>query len=102
MGEIKAVVEQLSYYLEETCDNLRYQPFYWGRVWVAWKSWVFRMTILSDSDLEDKVPKNNLGIHSTYCDKSSWSMGDGTQNFWMSLSEGYIEMMWDYLYQQVL
>ena len=91
-----AITEQLTYYLGETCDNLRYQPFYWRRLGVTWKSWCFRMFTLSDSDLEDKVPKNNLGVHSTYCDKSHWSRGDGTQNFWNAINEGHSDMTWEF------
>lgn len=54
------------------------------------------MFILNDSDLEDKVPKNNLRVHSTFCDKSHWTMGDGNMNFWNSINEGYYHMMWDF------
>lgn len=51
------------------------------------------MTSLSDEDLKNKVPKNNLGIYSTYCDRSQWTRGDGIQNFWIILNEGWIDMM---------
>jgi hypothetical protein len=82
--------------LEEVRDSLGFQPYYWGRVVVAYKSWWYRMFILNDSDLEDKVPKNNLRVHSTFCDKSHWTMGDGAMNFWNSINEGYYHMMWDF------
>lgn len=69
---------------------------YWKRFGLAYKSWAFRMFVLSDEDLKNKVPKNNLGIYSTYCDRSQWSRGDGIQNFWIILNEGWIDMMWEF------
>lgn len=53
------------------------------------------MFTLTESDLEDKVPENSLGIHSTYCDRSNWSQGDGIQNFWNAINEGHFDMTWD-------
>lgn len=86
----------LSQDIELTWDNIRNQPYYWGRVAVSCKSWWFRMFTLTDSDLEDKVPKNNLKIHSIYCDKSNWSRGDGLMNFWNAINEGHSDMTWDF------
>lgn len=86
--------------MENFIDELISQPFYWGRVQKAWKSWCFRTFILTDLDLENKVPKNNLGIYSTYCDKSQWSRRggewDGVQNFWIAINEGYLDMTEDF------
>lgn len=82
--------------MEDVFLNLRYLPFHWGRVAVAYKSWWYRMVTLTDSDLEDKVPKNNLGVHSILCDKSHWTMGDGTMNFWNAVNEGYLDMTWEF------
>lgn len=93
---MSTVTEQLSYNLEVTLDGLFSQRYYWGRVAVAWRSWCFRMFTLTDSDLEDKVPENNLGIHSLYCDESQWSRGDGTQNFWNALNEGHRDMAMEF------
>lgn len=59
--------------LEEFLDNLLSQSFYWKRFFVAFSSWCFRMTTLTEDDLENKVPINKLGIYSLYCDKSQWS-----------------------------
>jgi hypothetical protein len=80
-------------FMEEFLDNLRYQPFYWKRIGIAFKSWSFRMTTLTDDNLKNKVPNNKLGIYSLYCDKSQWSRGDGIQNFWNCINEGYIDMI---------
>ena len=82
--------------LEEFLDNLRYQPFYWKRFFIAFNSWCFRMTTLTEDDLKNKVPVNKLGIYSLYCDKSQWSRGDGVQNFWNSINEGYIDMTYEF------
>lgn len=81
--------------LEEFLDNLRYQTFYWKRFFIAFNSWCFRMTLTED-DLKNKVPVNKLGIYSLYCDKSQWSRGDGVQNFWNSINEGYIDMTYEF------
>ena len=81
--------------LEEFLDNLRYQPFYWKRFFIAFNSWCFRMTLTEDN-LKNKVPVNKLGIYSLYCDKSQWSRGDGVQNFWNSINEGYIDMTYEF------
>jgi hypothetical protein len=75
--------------------NIKQQAFHWKRFSLVYKSWVFRMTSLSDRDLKNKVPKNNLGIYSPYCDRSQWSRGDGIQNFWIILNEGWFDMMWE-------
>ena len=82
--------------MEEFLDNLLLQSFYWKRFVLAFKSWCFRMT-LTDDDLKNKVPVNKLGIYSLYCDKSQWSRGDGIQNFWNSINEGYIDMTYEEL-----
>ena len=81
---------------EDFLDNLSYQPYYWKRFGVAFRSWYFRMTTLTDEDLKNKVPNNPLGIYSTYCDKSIWSRGDGVQNFWNAINEGYIDMTYEF------
>lgn len=80
--------------MEQFLDNLSFQSFYWKQFGIAFKSWSFRMMTLTEDDLKNKVPVNNLGIYSLYCDKSCWSRGDGIQNFWNSINEGYIDMMW--------
>ena len=82
--------------MEEFLDNLSYQPLYWKRFSVAFRSWCFRIFTLTDDDLKNKVPKNSLGIYSTYCDKSIWNRGDGVQNFWNAINEGYIDMTYEY------
>lgn len=78
--------------MEEFLDNLRYQKYYWERFGNAFRSWCFRMTLTEDK-LENKVPVNNLGIYSLFCDKSQWSCGNGIQNFWSSINEGYLDMI---------
>ena len=82
--------------MEELFDNLCYQVFYWKRFGIAFRSWCFRMTTLTDEDLENKVPKNKLGIYSPYCDQSQWSRGNGIQNFWNAINEGYIDMTYEF------
>lgn len=82
--------------MEEFLDNLLLQSFYWKRFGLAFKSWSFRMTTLTGDDLKNKVPVNKLGIYSLYCDKSQWSHGDGIQNFWNSINEGYIDMTYEF------
>ena len=82
--------------IEEFFDNLTSQPYYWKRFGLAFNSWCFRMNTLTDEDLKNKVPKNTLGIYSKYCDKSIWSRGDGIQNFWNSINEGYIDMTYEF------
>ena len=82
--------------IEDFLYSLSYQPFYWKRFGVAFRSWYFRMTTLTDEDLKNKVPNNPLGIYSTYCDKSIWSRGDGVQNFWISINEGHIDMTYEF------
>jgi hypothetical protein len=79
----------------EFLDNLLYLPFYWKRFGIAFRCWCFRMA-LTDDDLKNKVPANNLGIYSLYCDKSQWSLGNGIQNFWNSINEGYIDMVYEF------
>lgn len=91
-GQMQPLVERLSYNLEETLDAFTGQQYYWGRVAAAYKSWLFRMFTLTESDLEGRVPKNSLRIHSIYCDKSQWGRGDGIQNFWIILNEGHRDM----------
>lgn len=85
--------------MEQFLDNLSYLPHYWKRFNLAFDSWCFRMT-LTDEDLKNKVPKNNLGIYSLYCDKSNWSRrlrGTTTvQNFWNAINEGYMDMIDEY------
>ena len=54
------------------------------------------MTTLTDEDLKNKVPENNLGIYSIYCDKSQWSHRNGAQNFWMAINEGHIDMTYEF------
>jgi hypothetical protein len=78
--------------IEEFLVVISYFPVYMGRFGVAVKSWQFRMMTLTDDDLENKVPKNNLGVYSIYCDKSQWSRGDGVMNFWNAINEGYLDM----------
>lgn len=75
--------------------SLSYFPHYLKRFNLAFDSWCFRMT-LTDEDLKNKVPKNNLGVYSQYCDKSYWWRGDGVQNFWNAINEGYMDMMDEY------
>lgn len=83
--------------LEQLLDNLLYQPYHWKRFNCAFKSWIFRMTVLTEDDLKNKVPPNKLGIHSPYCDKSYWTRrGDGIQSFWYVINDGYYDMMYDY------
>ena len=82
--------------MEEFLDNLLLQSFYWKRFVLAFKSWCFRMTTLTEDDLKNKVPVNKLRIYSLYCDKSQWSRGDGIQNFWNSINEGYIDMTYEF------
>jgi hypothetical protein len=82
--------------LEILLDNLLSQSFYWKRFGIAFNSWCFRMTTLTEDDLKNKVPVNKLGIYSLYCDKSQWSRGDGVQNFWNSINEGYIDMTYEF------
>ena len=81
---------------EEFLHNLSYQPFYWKRFGVAFRSWCFRITTLTDEDLKNKVPKNNLGVYSIYCDKSQWSCGSGVQNFWNAINEGHLDMTYEF------
>lgn len=81
--------------MEEFLYSLRCQPFYWKRFLIAFDSWCFRMTLTED-DLKNKVPVNKLGVYSLYCDKSQWSRGDGVQNFWNSINEGYIDMTYEF------
>lgn len=82
--------------LEQLLDNLLSQPYYWKRFNCVIKSWIFRMTVLTDEDLKNKVPPNNLGIYSPHCDKSYWRRGDGIENFWCVINEGFIGMLYDY------
>ena len=82
--------------MEEFLDNLTYQPFYWKRFCLAFNSWAFRMTTLTDEDLKNKVPENKLGIYSFYCDKSQWGMGDGIKNFWNAINEGHLDMTYEF------
>lgn len=64
------------------------------------KEWIEEWTPLwgkhTDDDLKNKVPKNPLGICSTYCDKSIWSRHDGVQNFWNAINEGCIDMTYEF------
>lgn len=53
-----------------TLEEFSRQPYYWKRFGIAFRSWCFRMTTLTDDDLKNKVPENNLGIYSIQCDKS--------------------------------
>ena len=80
--------------MEIIFDNLTSQPYYWKRFAIAFRSWYFRMTALTDEDLKNKVPYNKLGIYSSYCDKSQWGRGDGIKNFWNAINEGYLDMTW--------
>ncbi len=82
--------------MEQILDNLLYQPYHWKRFNCAFKSWSFRMTVLTDDDLKNKVPPNNLGIYSLYCDKGNWTRGDGIESFWYVINDGYYDMMYDY------
>ena len=82
--------------LEDFLDSLSYQPYYWKRFGIAFRSWSFRMTTLTVEDLKNKVPNNPLGIYSTYCDKSIWSRSDGVQNFWNAINEGHIDMTYEF------
>lgn len=82
--------------MEQLLDNLLYQPYHWKRFNCAFKSWSFRMTVLTDDDLKNKVPHNNLGIYSHYCDKGNWTRGDGIESFWHVINDGYYDMMYDY------
>lgn len=82
--------------MEKLLDNLKFQFYYWKRVGVAFNSWCFRMSILTEDDLKNKVPENKLGIYSDYCGKSNWEHHNGPKNFWFSINEGYIEMLNDY------
>jgi hypothetical protein len=86
--------------LEILLDNLLSQSFYWKRFFVAFNSWCFRMTTLTEDDLKNKVPVNKLGIYSLYCDKSQWSRRVGgveeVKNFWNSINEGHIEMTYEF------
>jgi hypothetical protein len=72
-------------------------------VFIAFKSWKYRMFVLTDEELKNKVPKNNSGIYSIYCDKSNWTRHhrggkwDRVKNFWLSINDGYIDMLYDYL-----
>jgi len=86
--------------IETFLDNLLSQSLYWKRFFVAFNSWYFRMTTLTEDDLKNKVPVNKLGIYSLYCDKSQWSYRPGgvqeVQNFWNSINEGYIDMTYEF------
>lgn len=82
--------------MEDFLDNLTSQQYYWKRFGIAFRSWYFRMTTLTDEDLKNKVPENKLGIYSVYCDKSQWSHGNGVQNFWSAINEGYIDMTYEF------
>jgi hypothetical protein len=79
-------------FMEKFLYNFSYQSYYWKQIFIAFKSWSFRMTKLTEDDLKNKVPENKLGVYSIYCDKSQWSRGDGIKNFWNSINEGYIDM----------
>jgi len=82
--------------MEEFLYNLSCLIHSWGRFGLAFNSWCFRMSTLTDEDLKNTAPKNNLGVYSTYCDKSHWSRGDGVQNFWIAINEGYMDMIDEY------
>ena len=82
--------------MEILFDNLTSQPYYWKRFGIAFRSWYFRMTVLTDEDLKNKVPENKLGIYGFYCDKSQWGRGDGIKNFWSTINEGYLDMTWEF------
>ncbi len=62
------------------------QSYYWERVAIAVKSWSFRMSTLTDEDVQTGA----------YCDKYQWSRSsDEVQNFWVAINEGYIDMIFE-------
>lgn len=82
--------------MEILFDNLTSQPYYWKRFGIAFRSWYFRMTTLTDDDLMNKVPENKLGIYSFYCDKSQWGRGNGIKNFWNAINVSHIDMTYEF------
>lgn len=61
-------------------NYFKHQCFYWKQFFIAFKSWKYRMFVLTDEELKNKVPKNNSGIYIIYCDKSNWTRHHGAEN----------------------